>query len=38
LQGRINREQMAWLEENVAALPAATPILLVTHIPLLTVF
>ncbi len=36
--GVVNEEQLAWLDEDLAALPEATPIILVTHIPLLTVF
>ena len=37
-EGRIGAEQLAWLEEDLAKLHPGTPIVLVTHIPLLTVF
>ncbi|WEK38277.1 MAG: metallophosphoesterase [Candidatus Pseudobacter hemicellulosilyticus] len=36
--GVIGPEQMAWLKKDLAALPAGMPIVLVTHIPLVSAF
>jgi 3',5'-cyclic AMP phosphodiesterase CpdA len=35
-EGRIDAEQMAWLEEQLRHIPAEVPILISTHIPFLT--
>jgi 3',5'-cyclic AMP phosphodiesterase CpdA len=37
-QGMIGPEQLAWLKQDIAKLPAGKPIVMVTHIPLLTAF
>jgi len=37
-EGRIWPEQMEWLKEDLAKTPKGTPIVLCTHIPLLTTF
>ena len=37
-EGRVWYEQMEWLREDIGRLPYETPIILVTHMPLLTVF
>jgi len=37
-QGTIWPEQLEWLKEDLATIPHGTPIVLVTHIPLLTSF
>lgn len=34
---KLDDEQFAWLEKDLAAVPAATPVLVVTHIPILCV-
>lgn len=35
-EGRVDAEQLAWLSDDLARLPAATPVIAVMHIPLLT--
>ncbi|QHN02485.1 metallophosphoesterase [Granulicella sp. WH15] len=35
-QGRIDADQMQWLANDLAATPAGTPIIVTTHIPLVT--
>ncbi|CAI9119905.1 metallophosphoesterase family protein [Brytella acorum] len=35
-EGRIDAPQIAWLSQDLAAQPAGTPIIVVTHIPLVT--
>jgi 3',5'-cyclic AMP phosphodiesterase CpdA len=35
--GRIGEEQMAWLEADLAATPRSTPIVVVSHIPIISV-
>jgi 3',5'-cyclic AMP phosphodiesterase CpdA len=35
-EGRIDAEQIAWLKQDLAAIPAGKPIIVVTHIPLVT--
>ncbi len=37
-QGRISREQLAWLADDLARIPPAQPVILATHIPLVTSF
>jgi len=37
-QGKIWPEQLEWLKEDLSSIPQGTPIVLVTHIPLLTSF
>ena len=37
-QGTIWPEQLEWLKEDLSSIPKGTPIVLVTHIPLLTAF
>ena len=37
-EGRVPREQMDWLQSELAALPAGRPLVVVTHMPLLTGF
>lgn len=37
-EGRIDPAQLAWLRQDLATLPPATPIVVATHIPLLTNF
>ncbi len=37
-EGRIDADQLAWLAADLAALPAGTPIVVVSHIPLVTAF
>jgi len=37
-EGRIDPVQMEWIKEDLRQLSAGTPIILVTHLPLLTVF
>jgi len=37
-QGVISREQLDWLKQDLSSVHASTPVVLVTHIPLLTVF
>ena len=37
-EGRIPPEQLAWLKSDLAAVPSERPIIVVTHIPLLTAF
>ncbi len=37
-EGRIDAEQLAWLAADLGALPAGTPIVLVSHIPLVTAY
>ncbi len=37
-EGRIDAEQLAWLAADIEALPAATPIIVSVHIPLVTAF
>ncbi len=37
-EGRIDAEQIAWLASNLAALPAGMPIILVSHIPIVTAY
>ncbi|MFC1552703.1 metallophosphoesterase family protein [Candidatus Latescibacterota bacterium] len=34
--GEIGREQLTWIEQDLAGLPANTPVIAVSHIPLLT--
>lgn len=36
-EGRLDDEQFAWLESDLAATPSETPVVLVSHIPLLAV-
>ncbi len=35
-EGRIDDAQLAWLKADLASLPAGTPVIVVTHIPLVT--
>jgi 3',5'-cyclic-AMP phosphodiesterase len=35
-EGRIDAEQLQWLRADLGALPAGTPVIVVTHIPLVT--
>ncbi|WP_215763192.1 metallophosphoesterase [Acetobacter sp. P1H12_c] len=35
-EGRIDAQQLVWLKKDLAAQPAGTPIIVVTHIPLVT--
>ena len=37
-EGRIDDEQLAWLEAEMAAQPAAAPVIVVSHIPLVTAY
>jgi 3',5'-cyclic AMP phosphodiesterase CpdA len=37
-QGMISREQLEWLKQDLDSVQASTPVVLVTHIPLLTAF
>ena len=37
-QGVISDEQLEWMKHDLSMVPASTPIVLATHIPLLTVF
>jgi Icc protein len=37
-QGMISREQLEWLKQDLSRIHASTPVVLVTHIPLLTAF
>ena len=37
-EGRIDAEQLAWLAADLKALPAATPVIVSVHIPLVTAF
>ncbi len=37
-EGRIDAEQIAWLSRDLASLPAGTPIVVISHIPLATAF
>jgi Icc protein len=37
-EGRIDAEQLHWLADDLAALPAGTPIIVSVHIPLVTAF
>jgi 3',5'-cyclic AMP phosphodiesterase CpdA len=37
-QGKIRREQLEWLKQDLARVPHGTPIVLATHIPLLSSF
>ncbi|WP_239479119.1 metallophosphoesterase family protein [Lichenicola cladoniae] len=37
-EGRIDTAQLAWLASDLAALPAGTPTIVVSHIPLVTAF
>jgi 3',5'-cyclic AMP phosphodiesterase CpdA len=37
-QGMISKEQLEWLEEDLDLVQGTTPVVLVTHIPLLTAF
>jgi 3',5'-cyclic-AMP phosphodiesterase len=37
-EGRVDAAQLAWLASDLSALPAATPIIVTTHIPLATAF
>jgi 3',5'-cyclic AMP phosphodiesterase CpdA len=36
-EGRLDEEQYAWLEQELARTPASTPVLFVTHIPIFSV-
>jgi len=35
-EGGIDEEQLTWLKEQLAGIPAETPIVIITHIPLMT--
>jgi 3',5'-cyclic AMP phosphodiesterase CpdA len=37
-EGRIDAEQLAWLAADLKAIPAATPVIVSVHIPLVTAF
>lgn len=37
-EGRVDAAQMVWLRQQLAAIPQGTPIVVVTHIPLVTAF
>ena len=37
-EGRVDADQLAWLSSDLAALPAGTPIILVSHIPIATAY
>jgi 3',5'-cyclic AMP phosphodiesterase CpdA len=37
-EGRVDAAQLAWLASDLGALPAATPVIVTTHIPLATAF